>query len=227
MTVVYLDKSQFEGVVVKDMISLNFGDGSIILTSDGDEDPFLVPVVFGCSYESVGDIKVDNPSKSATDGLMGLSNSKITFSAQLKAGNVIDNNVVGICMATDDEIDDDASGWNGVFTLFSTVWYGEKKISCQPGKQLKDDAIKSGYNELIPEALSPVPGGPEELPDMCWTHANEAKISEGSQGLSLDFKSLVFLFEGAEKYSEYSMHPQQYFAYPVSGVQITNRAYHP
>ncbi len=47
MTVVYLDKSQFEGVVVKDMISLNFGDGIIILTSDGDEDPFLVPVVFG------------------------------------------------------------------------------------------------------------------------------------------------------------------------------------
>ncbi len=47
MTVVYLDKSQFEGVVVKDMISLNFGDGSIILTSDGDEDPFFVPVVFG------------------------------------------------------------------------------------------------------------------------------------------------------------------------------------
>jgi hypothetical protein len=43
---------------------------------------------------------------------------------------------------------------------------------------LKDDAIKSGYNEL-PEALSPVPGGPEELPDMCWSHANEAKISEG------------------------------------------------
>jgi hypothetical protein len=62
-----------------------------------------------CSYESVGDIKVDNPSKSATDGLMGLSNSKITFSTQLK--NVIDNNVVGICMATDDEIDDDASGY--------------------------------------------------------------------------------------------------------------------
>lgn len=47
MTVVYLDKSQFEGVVVKDMISLNFGDGSIFLTSDGDEDPFLVPLVFG------------------------------------------------------------------------------------------------------------------------------------------------------------------------------------
>ncbi len=42
---------------------------------------------------------------------MGLSNSKITFSAQLKAGNVIDNNIVGICMATDDEIDDDASGY--------------------------------------------------------------------------------------------------------------------
>lgn len=47
------------------------------------------------------------------------------------------------------------------------------------GKQLRDDAIKSGYNDLIPEAFSPVPGGPEELPDMCWTHANEAKISEG------------------------------------------------
>lgn len=87
------------------------------------------------------------------------------------------------------------------------------------GKQLKDDAIKSGYNELIPEALSPVPGGPEELPDMCWTHANEAKISEGSQGLSLDFKPLIFLFEGAEKYSEYSMHQQQYFAYPDEGTK--------
>ncbi|CAM6069528.1 unnamed protein product, partial [Sphagnum tenellum] len=70
-------------------------------------------------------------------------------------------------------------------------------VRCVPGKQLRDDAIKSGYNELIPEAFSPVPGGPEELPDMCWTHADEAKISEGSQGLSLDFKSLVFLFEGA------------------------------
>jgi hypothetical protein len=74
-----------------------------------------------CSYESVGDIKVDNPGKSATDGLMGLSNSKIAFSAQLKAGSVIDNNVVGICMATDDEIDDDASGYlffgNAISTL--------------------------------------------------------------------------------------------------------------
>ncbi len=68
--------------------------------------------------------------------------------------------------------------WSGSqckpYSEATELWF----VGCV-GKQLKDDAIKSGYNELIPEALSPVPGGPEELPDMCWTHANEAKISEG------------------------------------------------
>ncbi|OMO58826.1 Peptidase A1 [Corchorus capsularis] len=83
----YADRSASLGVLARDKLHLVTANGSIT----------NLDLVFGCAYDQQG-ILLNTLSK--TDGIIGLSRSKVSLPSQLASKGII-NNVVGHCLATD------------------------------------------------------------------------------------------------------------------------------
>ncbi|KAK8959848.1 Aspartic proteinase Asp1 [Platanthera guangdongensis] len=129
----YADHSSSMGVLARDEMQLMMSNG----------DRAQVDFVFGCAYDQQGQF-LNSPAK--TDGILGLSSAKVSFTSQLADQGVI-NNVVGHCISGgangggymffgDDFVPRWGMTWvptqNGHMNLYRTqvqrVIYGSKQI---------------------------------------------------------------------------------------------------
>lgn len=83
----YADHSSSMGVLARDEMHLVIADG----------DRAKINFVFGCAYDQQGQL-LASPAK--TDGILGLSNAKVSLPSQL-ADQGITNNVVGHCITSE------------------------------------------------------------------------------------------------------------------------------
>ncbi|KAJ3694801.1 hypothetical protein LUZ60_000178 [Juncus effusus] len=83
----YADRSSSMGVLARDDMHL--------ITSDGNREK--LSFVFGCAYNQQGQLS-SSPAK--TDGILGLSGSKISLASQLSAQGII-SNVIGHCITSE------------------------------------------------------------------------------------------------------------------------------
>ncbi|RWR79591.1 aspartyl protease APCB1 isoform X2 [Cinnamomum micranthum f. kanehirae] len=82
----YADHSSSMGVLARDKIALKFANGTWVPSS----------FVFGCAYDQQGQLLI-SPAK--VDGVLGLSNAKVSLPSQLASQGVI-SNVVGHCISS-------------------------------------------------------------------------------------------------------------------------------
>ncbi|KAL8141846.1 hypothetical protein V2J09_014878 [Rumex salicifolius] len=82
----YADHSSSMGVLVRDELNLMSSNGSLSKPS----------VIFGCAYDQQGTLL---NSLAKTDGILGLSRSKVSLPAQLASRGIV-KNVVGHCLTS-------------------------------------------------------------------------------------------------------------------------------
>ncbi|XP_031492729.1 aspartyl protease APCB1 [Nymphaea colorata] len=83
----YADQGSSMGVLTRDSLLLMIANGTLTRTT----------FVFGCAYDQQGPLLV-SPAK--TDGILGLSNAKISLPSQLASQGIV-KNVVGHCISSD------------------------------------------------------------------------------------------------------------------------------
>jgi hypothetical protein len=142
----YADHSSSMGVLVRDDFHLTASNGSTVKST----------VAFGCAYDQQG-VLLNTLSK--TDGILGLSRSKVSLPSQMASQGII-TNVIGHCLSADtkggsymflgDELVPYRMTWVPMLDISSTNSYQTEVSKVTWGsKQLVFDGTKNGPGSVV------------------------------------------------------------------------------
>ncbi|KAG0559606.1 hypothetical protein KC19_10G117900 [Ceratodon purpureus] len=130
----YADGSSTMGILMEDTITLFLTNGTRSQTR----------AIIGCGYDQQGTLA---QTPAATDGVMGLSSSKISLPSQLAKKGIV-NNVIGHCLAGGSNGGGYLFFGDALVPAFGVTWTPMMGRPVMEGYQARLRTIRYGVNEL-------------------------------------------------------------------------------